>query len=123
MAKPKKIIQKATGARLLRVTHVAPISVVSTSGAPDPNAKRTAVIHCVNAAMDANQPGWNSDDNGNSRTMSYFGYNTNSMPAFLGVVAHCLAPAYTVAIAKMSMDDCVSATVSKLKSLINKNTT
>jgi len=73
--------------------------------------------------LDANQPGWNSDGNGDNRKMGAdFGYTSQSMPAFLGVVAHCLAPTYTVAINKMSMDDCVSATVAGLKLLIFKNT-
>lgn len=100
----------------------APRLVPPQPAAADPTAKRGAVIRCVNSAMDANQPGWNSDGNGNNRTMSSFGYTANSMPAFLGVVANCLAPTYTVAVDKMSMDDCVSATVDGLKLLIFKNT-
>ena len=100
----------------------APCLVAAQPAAADPTAKRSAVIRCVNSAMDANQPGWNSDGNGNNRTMSSFGYTANSMLAFLGVVANCLTPTYTVAVDKMSMDDCVSATVDGLKLLIFKNT-
>lgn len=74
--------------------------------------------------MDANQSGWNSDGNGDGRKMGdFFGYNTNSMPAFLGVVAHCLKPTYTLDVDKMSMDDCVAATVAGLKTLVFKSTT
>lgn len=84
--------------------------------------KLIAVITCVNRVLDATHSGWNSDGNGDNRTMSYFGYGSNDMSAFLGLVKSFLAPKYTLAVDKLSIDDCCSATVSSLKTLIYNNT-
>jgi hypothetical protein len=103
------------------VAFAAPAAVALRAGV-DPNALSIAVIRCVTRTLDTDQPLWNSDGNGNSRTMDYFGYESNGMKTFLGAVNQCLLPKYTVAINKMSMNDCVSATVTKLESLIIANT-
>jgi hypothetical protein len=86
----------------------------------DDSKKRIAVITCVSGAMDANQRGWNDDGRGLSKKMDDdFGYNKNSMPAFLDVVRACLKPKYS-----LDTDDdnfiekCVSATVAELEHLI-----
>jgi hypothetical protein len=89
----------------------------------DPNAKRLAVINAVNSAMDANHRGWNSDGNGDSRTMSYFGEVVSSIKPFLYIVARLLQPAYTLAVDQMDLAACVSATVVGLKGLVLQKTT
>ena len=97
--------------------------VVSGRAARDDNARRAAVINCVNGALNANRPGWNDDGHGNSRTMDKdFHYDAHSMPAFLGVVSRCLAPTYTLTIDSTLVNACVSATVANLKFLVFNNT-
>jgi hypothetical protein len=59
--------------------------IVSGRAARDDNARRAAVIKCVNGALNANRPGWNDDGHGNGRAMDKdFHYDVHSMPAFLG---------------------------------------
>jgi len=78
----------------------------------------------VNSILDANVGGWNSDGRGDTRKMGAdLGYNTKSMPAFLGAVAQCLQSRYKLAIDQMSMTACISATVAELKYLVLQNTT
>jgi hypothetical protein len=102
---------------------VADTPIVSQRGASDDNARRAAVIKCVNGALDANRPGWNSDGRGDSRTMDKdLHYDVHSMPAFLGVVSRCLAPTYTLTIDSTLVQACVSATVANVKFLVFNNT-
>jgi hypothetical protein len=102
---------------------VAPSPVISGRAARDDNARRAAVIGCVNGALDANRPGWNSDGHGDSRAMDKdFHYDVHSMPAFLGVVSRCLAPTYTLTIDSTLVQACVSATVANLKFFVFNNT-
>lgn len=106
-----------------RFMQVEPSSLVSARAVPDDSARRAAVVNCVNGALDANRPGWNSDGNGDSRTMDKdFHYDVHSMPAFLGVVSRCLAPTYTLTIDSTLVQSCVSATVANLKFLVFNNT-
>jgi hypothetical protein len=100
-----------------------PGSIVSRRATSGDNAKRIAVISCVNGAMDANRPGWNDDSHGDSRTMDKdFHYDRHSMPAFLGVVSRCLAPKYKLTIDNKLVEDCVSAMVLDLKLFVLNNT-
>jgi hypothetical protein len=84
----------------------------------DPNALSAAVIHAVRATLDIDQPNWNSDGNGNQKTMSSFGYSTMSVRTFITAVAQYLKPTYKIDINGMSMSDCVAANVVGLESLI-----
>jgi hypothetical protein len=125
--KPKKKIKKGR-AKVTRggapKTNITFAREIAPRPVARPVGKRAAVIGCVNSTMDVNQAGWNSDGHGNGRKMGdYFGYNTHSMQAFLGAVTHCLQPTYALAVDKMSMDDCVAATVGGLKILVLENTT
>ena len=105
------------------VMEAVPSPVISPRAVPDDNARRVAVVNCVNGALDANRPGWNSDGNGNSRIMGKdFHYDAHSMPAFLGVVSRCLAPTYTLTIDSTLVQACVSATVANLKFLVFNTT-
>ena len=103
------------------------VRTAKPSAAPDArlaaaDPKQLAVVNAVNSAMDANQQGWNSDGNGDNRTMSSFGYVVNSIKPFLNIVARLLQPTYTLAVDKMNLATCVSATVLGLKGLVLQNT-
>jgi hypothetical protein len=120
-AKPRAKAAPSVGR--VQPLEVPPSPVLSRRALPDDNARRVAVVNCVNGAMNANRPGWNSDGNGDSRTMDKdFHYDVHSMPAFLGVVSRCLAPTYTLTIDSTLVQACVSATVSNLKFLVFNNT-
>jgi hypothetical protein len=119
----KKKGKAAPGSRLADFMEATPSPVVSRPAVGDGNAKRIAVINCVNGAMDANRPGWNSDGQGDKRAMGKdFHYDIHSMPAFLGVVSRCLAPNFTLTIDSILVQACVSATVANLKLLVFNNT-
>lgn len=113
----------ASGSVPTHLMEVAPSPIVSRRAPRVDEARRVAVIDCVNGALDANRPGWNADGHGDSRTMDKdLHYDVHSIPAFLGVVSRCLAPTYTLTINSTLVQACVSATVANLKFLVFNNT-
>jgi hypothetical protein len=113
----------APGSDLANFMEVEASPIVSRRAPSDDNARRADVINCVNGALDANRPGWNSDGQGDTRAMDKdLHYDVHSIPAFLGVVSRCLAPTYTLTIDSPLVQACVSATVATLKFLVFNNT-
>jgi|SRR5262245_8879164 len=84
--------------------------------ADDIDAKRTAVIECVNGAMDTNFKGWNDDGRGLGKNMETdLRADVNSMQGLLDVVRGCLKPDFVLD----TNDDtyvraCVTSTVSQV---------
>jgi hypothetical protein len=114
--------RKRTIASSSLILEAEPSPVVLRRPARGEDAKRVAVINCVNGALDANRPGWNRDGRGNGRTMDKdFHYDVHGMPAFLGVVSRCLAPTYALTIDSTLVQACVPATVTTMKFLVNNN--
>jgi hypothetical protein len=113
----------ASGSDLANFMEVEPSPIVSRRAPSDDNARRADVINCVNGALDANRPGWNSDGQGDTRAMDKdLHYDVHSIPAFLGVVSRCLAPTYALTIDSSLVQACVSATVATVKFLVFNKT-
>lgn len=74
--------------------------------------------------MDESRPHWNDDMRGDTRKMDTdYRYDTNSMPAFLGLVQHYLrGQRYALTITEALVRACVPAMLFQLKFLVAQQT-
>ena len=110
----KKNTNKSAAPALIPTTHPAVA-----------DAKRAAVISCVNSFMDQNRPGWNADLHGDSRKMAQdYHFPPQSMPVVLGAIRDCLRTKhFTFTITNDLVQTCSAGTLADMKYAIYLVTT
>lgn len=98
---------------------------VATSHPAIADAKRAAVVACVNAFMDQNRPGWNADLQGDGRKMAQdYHFPQQSIPPMLNAIRDCLiAKHYTFTITNDLVQKCAAGTLGDLKFEVYSATT
>jgi hypothetical protein len=94
----------------------APALVAATHPALT-EAKRAAVISCVNSFMDQNRAAWNADLHGDSRKMAQdYHFPTQSMPVVLGAIRDCMRTKhFTFTITNDLVQTCAAGTLADMK--------
>jgi hypothetical protein len=103
----------------------ATAALVATTHPALAEAKRAAVVNCVNSFMDQNRPGWNADLHGDSRKMGQdYHFPPQSMPVVLGAIRDCLRTKhFTFTITNDLVQTCSAGTLADMKYAIYQVTT